>query len=870
MKYKWIIKKTQIITDEFLNVAYNSEIIAKLLLNRGIDSSEKAKSYLNPEFYKETKPEEIPNLIRAKDRIVRAINKKEKITIFGDYDVDGVTSTSCLLITLKQFTDKVDFYIPNRLTEGYGLNLEAVRTISKKHKANLLITCDCGITNSKEIELANELGMDVIVTDHHSLPEVLPPAHAILNPKLLSPDHKLYFLPGVGVAYKLAEAILEHLSAAEKSCHSQLNWESSQTKNIVSNLDSCFRGNDISTQDQQNSKKFSKDDLLDLVTLGMIADLAPLVDENRYLVQTGLKKLAITKKVGLKELLRMCGCLSTEKNGTTTEHVGFGIAPRINAVGRLTEAALAVRLMTTENLLEAIHIASELEIQNKHRQFLCEQTLSDAVTLVSEQIDLKESKCIVLASNKWHHGVIGIVASRIVEKFGLPTILIAIDKEQNIAKGSGRSIGKLNIFDALVKSSRVLEKYGGHKAACGLSVKPEFLHDFISDFTNTVNVMLENTDMSPILEIDLELPLSELNIDFLNLINKLSPFGLGNPVPYFLSEEVEITGIRSIGKNRQHLKLVLKTESNSRRLSESICNDKGVFEALIWNHDQNIQFNPGDKVKIVYTPKINNYNGEVFIQLEVKDFDITNSPEILDFADVSVSNTSALQDLSSSLIKTQIGIYDRRDRVEDCLESLRQESSIVYFSETEQKSYLPLKTFSRNKIIKGENLVFLESPPDEIVLINVIKTCNPRKIYFAFPRFQELSPQSLALRTLKKLTGMLRYVKTSRNSKVTDMELQTALGINKTATAYALETLVQIGFLIFERIDDKLNININEPTRQNFDQLIEYNLLISELRQILEFKQWISKIDLIEIEKILNQNHINAKFVLAEEVRLRL
>lgn len=583
LKYKWLIKESKEITKEFLNIACDSKIIAKLLLNRGIDSPEKAKAYLDPKFYKETKPEEIPDLIKAKERIIEAINKKEKITVFGDYDVDGVTSVSCLLITLRQFTDKIDFYIPNRLTEGYGLNIEAVKTMSKKHNTKLLITCDCGITNHKEIELAQELGMDVIVTDHHSLPEILPSACAVLNPKLLPPDHKLHWLPGVGVAYKLTEAILDS----------------------------------------------NANDLLDLVALGMIADLAPLVDENRYLVQMGLKKLAATKKIGLQELLRICGCLKEENgNKPNAEHIGFGIAPRINAVGRLTDATLAVRLLTTNDLSEAVQIAAELETQNKERQLICEKTLKEAITLVSEHVDIKKDKCIILAKEGWHHGVIGIVASRIVEKFHLPTILIAVDKEQNIARGSGRSISQLNIVEALVNSSIHLERYGGHKAACGLSIRPEKINNFIFDFKNFVNEKLNCENLEAIIEIDSELPLNELNLDLIEKIYKLSPFGLGNKLPVFVSNETEIIGIRVIGKNGQHLKLVLKSEIK-------------MFEALIWNHDPNVEFNVGDKIKIVYTPKLNYFNGKISIQLEIKDWTREEYVSTLEYESKKYSNIMA-------------------------------------------------------------------------------------------------------------------------------------------------------------------------------------------------------------------------------------
>lgn len=798
MKYKWLIKEHNNLSEEFLNIAYGSEIIVKLLLNRGINTPQKAKAYLDPKHYVETSSEEIPDLIIAVDRIIEAINNNEKITIFGDYDVDGVTSTSLLLIVLRQFTDNVDFYIPSRLTEGYGLNNEAVKIIAKEHKTNLLITCDCGITNYKETELANELGMDVIITDHHSLPEELPPAVAVLNPKLLPPGHKLHFLPGVGVAYKLAEALLKELSDGK-----------------------------------------GKEDLLDLVTLGMIADLAPLVDENRYLVQIGLEKLATTEKVGLKELLKICGCIgkTNETTKPNVEHIGFGIAPRINAVGRLTDAKLAVKLLTTDNLLEAVHITSELEEQNRQRQILCEETLKEAIVLVSEQVDLNSDKCIVLAKEGWHHGVVGIVASRIVEKFHLPTILIAVDKEQNIARGSGRSIGQLNIVEALVANSSCLEKFGGHKAACGLSVKPENINDFINAFKKYVNDLLSSSDIGPVLKVDSELPLSDLSLDLISKIYKLSPFGLENPLPLFVSDEVEIVSVRTIGKNRQHLKLTLQS-------------DVKVFEALIWNHDINVQFKLKDKIKIAYTPKLNSYNGETFIQLEVKDFE---------------NETAKRRDGEPARWRDgEIEVFDFRGKTHECLNL--KSNDVVYFAETEQKNYLPLKTHSRSKIAEASNLVFLEIPPDENVFVDIIKKSRANKIYLAFAQSSVFSPQSY----LKRLIGMLKYVQSSKNSKVSEVELQSALGLNKTALAFGLETLKNIGLLTFEKQEEELNINIFPPTRQNFIELIEYNLFVSELKQINQFKEKLSSANIQNIVSLLEKQNIPARTGLKERVEIAL
>ena len=785
MKYKWKIKNDQEITKDFLQAALNSEIIAKLLLNRGINTIEKAKAYLDPKNYIESKAEDIPNLLIAKDRIIEAINKKEKITIFGDYDVDGVTSTACLLITLKEFTEKVDYYIPSRLTEGYGLNSEAVKTIAKKHKAKLLITCDCGITNQKEIELANELGMDVIVTDHHSLPEILPPAHAVLNPKLLPAEHKLHWLPGVGVAYKLAEAVLKELQAAT----------------------------------------IKKEDLLDLVTLGMIADLAPLIDENRYLVQIGLHKLANTKKVGLQELLRACGYSPS----SGTEHVGFGIAPRINAVGRLTDANLAVKLLTTDDQIEAIHIAAELDIQNRHRQLLCEQTLKEAVEMVrnqkSEDREQKSEKCIVLANENWHHGVVGIVASRVVEKYHLPTILIAIDKEQNIAKGSGRSIEHLDITEGLAHCSKHLEKHGGHKAACGLSIKPENLPNFIVDFQNYVSRQLAETNIEPTIKIDAELSISDVNFELLHTINKLSPFGLGNPTPVFVSNEAKVVSIRTIGKDNQHLKLTLQATNHK------------LLEALIWNHDNRIDFNINDTINIVYSPKINQFNGETSIQLEIKDWQLINVP--------GHKSTKVRKSID------EIKIFDYRNKANECLSLLSKESAI-YFAEALQKEFFPLKTSSRSKTTKTENLVLLECPADERTLINLLETAQPKKLFLAFSQHLPIDAQHL----LKRLIGMLKYAANNKDSIINEIELQSALGINKLSLTYALEVLTRSGFLAYKRTNDALYIKIATPSRQNFNELIEYNLLVSELKKIKAFKEWLFTANIEQAQEVLKKNGV--------------
>ena len=505
-------------------------------------------------------------------------------------------------------------------------------------------------------------------------------------------------------------------------------------------------------------------------------------------------------------------------------------------------------------MFEAVQVATELEIQNKERQSICEETLKEAITLVSEQVDLKNDKCIVLAKENWHHGVIGIVASRVVEKFHLPTILIAIDNEQNIARGSGRSIEQLNIVEALVSNSVHLERFGGHKAACGLSINTEKINNFIFDFKNFTNEKLASENLEAVIKIDSELSLNELNLDLIERIYKLSPFGLGNRLPVFVSDEVEIIGIRVIGKNGQHLKLQL---SANRQLSAK------TFEALIWNHDPNTEFNLGDKIKIVYTHKLNHFSGETSVPLEIKDWE--------------------LKERAGEEKQNYIEVYDFRGKTQKCLDFLSsQEKSIVYFAETEQKNYLPLKTNSRNNISHTKNLVFLESPPDEASFINTIKSSNAEKVYFSFStdappgrlyQYRRPSGASLSLSTphlLKNLSGLLKYTVSNKDSTVTESELQTALGINKTALAFALEILVKIGFLDYRKNFDQLSINISTPSRQNFNDLIEYNLLTSELKQITKFKTWLYESDLTEVVKMLSAYDIKVIISDTERTGLKL
>lgn len=574
MTHNWSIYEQNKLNSEILKLANADTLIARLLANRGIDSLAAAKYYLDLGSISPSHSYEIPEMDKAFARVSQAIDQGEQITIYGDYDVDGTTSVALLYRCFKMIGIGVDFHVPNRHSEGYGLNNNAIQMI-KERGSQLLITCDCGISNYKEVEFANSIGLDVIVTDHHSIPELTPPSIANCNPKTLSPDHPLHWLPGVGVAFKLAELILEKYIS-----------------------------------DTQASRAYTES-LLDLVALGMIADLAPLRAENRYLVDKGLKVLAKSEKPGLQELMRVCG-INTNPDA---EHIGFGIAPRINAAGRLADASEAVELMITEDKQRAEELAKNLDANNKERQELCTSTFDEALDIIAEKIDLK-NHCICLAAKGWNHGVIGIVASRIVELFHLPVFIMAI--EDNITKGSVRGINVpgLDVFEEMniiQERTGLFKKFGGHKAAAGFSSSIEDTEALINAINEHFKERLANENLKKSIRVDSALKLKEISLDFCQRLGTLAPYGFENPQPVFISGKLTVKGMRDLGKDGKHLKLFLKDETIDK-----------PYEAVIWNRAEEFLSKYGSmrspEITVVYNPKVKHFRGEDYLQLDIKDW----------------------------------------------------------------------------------------------------------------------------------------------------------------------------------------------------------------------------------------------------------
>lgn len=548
--------------NEYADQLNSSPVLARILLNRGIENIETARRFLKPELSHLHDPFLLAGMQDAVERIAAAITNKEKILIYGDYDVDGTTATSMLLLFFRNLGQDVGFYIPDRLLEGYGLS-EKGMVFAKENGLDLIITVDCGITAVDEVKLANEFGIDVIICDHHQPAQDLPPAMAILNPKREDCTYPFKELAGVGVAFKLLQALQRHLAL-----------------------------------DESTVMRF-----LGLVSIGSSADIVPLVDENRVIVKHGLQSLSEPKSIGLEALIDSSG-LSDREIGTG--QVVFVLAPRINAVGRMGDAGRAVRLLTSDNKQQAKNIATILESENRRRKSIDEETFSQAFEIIESDFNPGEESFFVLHKNGWHPGVIGIVASRLVEKFYRPTLMIATD-EKGLGRGSARSIAGFNIYEALKECEDLMVNFGGHKYAAGLTIEIENIPLLREKLSQIAAKQLTDDLLKPKLSIDSEIRFHEIDGQLIKLINRMAPFGPQNMRPLFLSKGLHVVGTPSV-VGRNHLKLKVRQ-------------DGVIMDAIGFDLGEKIyRISPGEQdVEMVYIIDENEYKGRKTIQLRVKD-----------------------------------------------------------------------------------------------------------------------------------------------------------------------------------------------------------------------------------------------------------
>lgn len=544
-----------------------SEVIARLLVLRNITNFNLAKSFFRPSINMLYDPFLMDGMETASYRIIQALAENQLICVYGDYDVDGTCSTALLYMFLKELGANVEFHIPQRLTEGYGLSMVGVDSIKRKD-ISLLITVDCGITAVDETAYANKLGIDTIICDHHQPKDILPPALAILDPIKPGCNYPFKYLSGAGVAFKLAQGISERIG-----------------------------------------KKDLPLKYLDLVALAGAADIVPLVDENRILVKEGLDQINNNPRPGVAALIEAS---NISAGSLTSGQVVFTLAPRINAVGRLGDAQRAVELLITDNKDEAKKLAKILESENYERRKIDEVTFDHALEIVENSLDLSEDLAIILHQEEWHPGVIGIVASRLVEKYYRPTIMLTT--VDGIAKGSARSISNFNIYEALKKCEDLLIHFGGHQAAAGLAVELEKIDEFREKFNQVVKESIAEDDLLPEINIDSKLRFSEITPKFLRIIELFSPFGPGNMRPVFLSEGVELVNSpRIVGNN--HLVLSLKQQSTNR-----------IFDCIGFNMGEYFDLlKTSNQLNIVYTIDNITRNGRTFPQFKLKDIKIKDN-----------------------------------------------------------------------------------------------------------------------------------------------------------------------------------------------------------------------------------------------------
>lgn len=557
MNKKWEYYNSDEKTVGALQEKFNiSKLLATILANRGIIEDEKVRKFLEPtreDFYD---PFLMPDMEIAINRIIEAMNNNEKIMIYGDYDVDGITSISVLQKFLKEREVTVSSYIPNRLEEGYGLNKNAIKGIYDKGY-RLMITVDCGISAIEEIEYANSLGITTIITDHHEPLEELPKALAVIDAKRKDNKYPFNQLAGVGVVFKVIQALGIKLGLDEKE---YLKY-------------------------------------LDLVCVGTISDIVPLVDENRVIAKLGLKLVNVTKNLGLRCLLESAGYKTIDSNT-----VSFGIAPRVNACGRMGHENEALDIFLSDDIDEVKKLSDKLNEYNRTRQETEKNIVKEALELIETNKE-NEKSAIVLGHKGWHHGVIGIVSSKITETYFKPSILVSF--EDGNAKGSGRSIPGFDLHEALCKCSKFLEKYGGHEMAVGLSLKEENFENFKEEL-NKIAKESKVDEILPVIYIDGTVKQEDMKMDFVKELHKLEPFGEGNKMPLFAYKGLKINSIRALTEGK-HLKLTLK-------------DDNIIIDAIGFNMGNLVNdYLIGDKVDIVGVLEVNSFNGMENIQINLKD-----------------------------------------------------------------------------------------------------------------------------------------------------------------------------------------------------------------------------------------------------------
>lgn len=759
-------------------------LVDRLLEVRGIKGEDAKRDFLHPLEITLLHPNAFCDMPKAVERIVKAIDNKENILIYGDFDADGVTSTSVLLKTFRYLGAVVDFYIPNRETEGHGLNSKALIQLMSKKNPKLIITVDNGISNIEEVKFVKSFGRDIIITDHHEAPEELPDAYAIINPKAMNAlDEKLSstqieymtYLAGVGVAFKLAQGVLEHYGKIDFSY-----------------------------------------ELLPFVTVGTIADIVPLVGENRFFVTKGLELIAQGKHYGLKRMLDIAGV--NLENGLTSEQVAFSIAPRVNASGRLDTVDAAIKLMTSDNKQEIEMAIITLENFNKVRQELCSNTFEEADEMW-KATGMRDN-AVVLFNKDWHVGIVGIVASKFVEKYYKPAFIMTYSEDTKQYRCSARGVKELNLYDIMSVISDYFDGFGGHQLAGGFAFSENKVSfETVKKALNqTIDEMLNGQKLNPSLDIDLELDINDIDVSLVEEISTLEPFGASNPSPTFAVRNLTLKEKKLMGATKDHLKLIIDTP-------------RGRKDCVWWSRGD-VPLIAGDKLDIAFAPQLNTFNGVTDIQLIIKDI-----------------HSDALEEEE----KNEIKIYDHRKKtnifaqVNDYIKNSKLGISVFVEDMRIKESLKPYQYISdsiinRQNVRKNDVLMFFDYPCDEEILTHIKQSvCATSLHYMNYQNFQT-DEEGI----LKSFASMIRYSCNNLEGKFVLLRAASALGVTEEVVETLLEVFQDCGMIkIVEREDDFYKIDFLSGIELSKTlHTVKYAEFIELMNTINDYKNNFMKIDL--------------------------
>ncbi len=708
----WLEPQPVSVPDALAAAIGGHPLVAETLTRRGLADPAAARAFLDPDAYTPAAAVALPDVPTAADRVEHALRAGEPICVWGDFDVDGQTATTVLVETLRNLGGHITYHIPIRAAESHGVNLPVLQQIIAAG-ARLILTCDTGIAAVEAATYTRAQGVDVIVTDHHDLPPTLPDACAIVSPKLLPAGHPLADLPGVGVAYKLAEELYRRAGRPEAA-----------------------------------------EQLLDLIALGIVADVARQRGDTRYLLQRGLAILRRTERLGLRVLME-----TAELNpaNLTEEHIGFVLAPRLNALGRLADANPIVEFLTTTDLATARITATELEALNARRQLMCDQVYRAAEAQLARDPALLDGAALVLAGAAWPAGVIGIVASRLAQRYGRPVVLIAAPPGE-IARGSARSVAGCNITAAIASHAELLAGYGGHPMAAGLSLAPERIPEFRRGFGRTVAAMLAQAQARPGLAIDGTLPLADLSLALVADLERLAPFGPGNPPLTLVGRDLTLQNARQVGRNGEHLLL-------------HVADAAGRERKVIW-WDGGSETPPADRFDLAYAARASNYGGARELQIVWMD------------AHPAAGAAAVTMPPPSSV---EVVDLRGRPRPREALARLQAEEEMVVWREGAAAADLP--GCDRTSLLPGRTLAIWTTPPGPAELAAALAAVAPARVYLF-----GLAPGADSLDTfLRRLAGLVKHALRARGGRVSVAALAVAAAQREAAVHLGLAWLAERG-----------------------------------------------------------------------------